>query len=143
MNEAPATSAADRADREYLKLLAIFHYIVGGVMIAFSSLAIIYIVLGILMIADPDMLRGTNDKTGPPLFVGYLFAIMGGVFLVVGWTTGGLILYSGRCLQKRKKRMLSLVVGGIACLFMPFGTLLGIATIVLLCRESVKRLYGD
>jgi hypothetical protein len=33
------------------------------------------------------------------------------------------------------------VVAGINCLHIPLGTVLGIFTIVVLCRESVRELY--
>jgi hypothetical protein len=32
-------------------------------------------------------------------------------------------------------------VGAVQCLFMPFGTILGVFTIIILSRESVQRLY--
>ena len=31
---------------------------------------------------------------------------------------------------------------GVECLFMPFGTVLGVFTIVVLCREPVKQLFS-
>jgi hypothetical protein len=34
-------------------------------------------------------------------------------------------------------------MAGFACLFMPFGTLLGVFTIIVLQRDSVRRLYGE
>jgi len=34
------------------------------------------------------------------------------------------------------------VLACIACAFMPFGTVLGIFTIIVLSRESVKEIYG-
>jgi hypothetical protein len=49
----------------------------------------------------------------------------------------------GRYLRLRRKRMFSFVMACILCMFMPFGTVLGIITIVMLSRDSVRRLYGD
>jgi hypothetical protein len=72
MSEAPTTSAADRADQEYLKLLAIFHYVVGGIIIAFSSLFIFHVVFGIMLAVDPEMFRGHNERSGPPPIFGYV-----------------------------------------------------------------------
>jgi hypothetical protein len=34
------------------------------------------------------------------------------------------------------------VVAAVSCLMVPFGTVLGIFTIVILSRDSVKRLFG-
>jgi hypothetical protein len=33
-------------------------------------------------------------------------------------------------------------MAGVACMFMPFGTVLGVFTIVVLLRDSVKELFG-
>jgi hypothetical protein len=35
-----------------------------------------------------------------------------------------------------------LVVAGIECIFMPFGTVLGVFTIIVLMRPSVRNLFG-
>ena len=37
--------------------------------------------------------------------------------------------------------MFCLVMGAVECVFMPFGTVLGIFTIIVLMRESVKPLF--
>lgn len=38
--------------------------------------------------------------------------------------------------------MFCLIMAGIACLFMPFGTVLGVFTIVVLTRESVREMIS-
>jgi hypothetical protein len=143
MNETPAASAADRTDQEQLRLLAIFHYVVGGLIVAFSCLFVVYIVMGVMFVVAPEFFEGRGDKNPPPVFLGYFMAGIGSLFLLTGWTAGGLTVYSGRCLAARARRMLSLVTAGIICLFMPFGTVLGVLTIIVLCRDSVRRLYGE
>ena len=42
---------------------------------------------------------------------------------------------------KRRKRMFSYVMAAILCAFMPFGTVLGVFTLIVLGRESVRQLY--
>jgi hypothetical protein len=66
--------------------------------------------------------------------------------LLVCWAVGGLNIYSGRSIANRKRRVFSLVVAGIDCLVMcpiPLPLALGVFTIVVLMRDSVKRLYGE
>jgi hypothetical protein len=53
------------------------------------------------------------------------------------------ILIAGRCLSRRKSYSFALVMACIECLFVPFGTILGIFTIVVLSRKSVKALFSD
>lgn len=38
--------------------------------------------------------------------------------------------------------MYCLVMAGIECMFMPFGTVLGVFTIIVLMRESVQKLFA-
>ena len=49
----------------------------------------------------------------------------------------------GRGLAQRKRYMFCLVVACVECLFMPFGTVLGVFTIIVLSRDSVKALFGS
>jgi hypothetical protein len=53
------------------------------------------------------------------------------------------ILIAGRCLSRRKGYSFALVIACIECLFVPFGTILGVFTIVALSRESVRALFSN
>lgn len=66
---------------------------------------------------------------------------IGGFVVLVCLVLGGLIAYSGRCIQKRSKRVFSMVIAGILCTSPPLGTALGIFTFIVLTRDSVKALY--
>ena len=131
----------DTKDTEHLKLLEIFHYIVGGVAFLFACLPLIHLALGIAIIVAPESM-GSNSQPAPA-FVGYLFAGMAIVFILIGWTSAICTIASGRMIARRKRRMFSIVMGGILCVFFPFGTALGVFTIIILSRESVKSLYGE
>ncbi len=76
-----------------------------------------------------------------PRGIGLLFAGLGGVFVLIGWTVGGLTIYAGRCLHQRKHRTLTMIMAGLNCLQIPFGTALGIATFLVLQRPTVEALY--
>ncbi len=132
-------------DREHLRLLAIFHYVVGGIEVLFSSFAIIH-----LIARNCDDRRSTSSSNHPtarwrpdgfPHFAGYFFATIGGFVLLFGWTIGGLTIYSGRCIQLRRRRLLSLIMAGINCAWIPFGTILGVFSFIVLARPSVQRMY--
>ena len=55
--------------------------------------------------------------------------------------SGLLNLISGLYIRVRRHRTFSIIVGGINCLHMPLGTMLGVFTIVVLMRDSVRELY--
>jgi hypothetical protein len=86
-----------------------------------------------------------NQKQPMPIAPQQIFAVMKWFYLVMAvWfvASGGLNLISGLCLRARKGRTFSLVVAGVNCLHLPLGTVLGIFTIVILSRESVRELYA-
>jgi hypothetical protein len=78
----------------------------------------------------------------PPEFLGWIFALIGSVLFLIGLAMAICILIAGRALARCKRYSFALVMGGIECLFLPFGTILGVFTVVVLSRESVKALFS-
>jgi MFS family permease len=128
-------------DEQHLKLLATFHYIVGALGALFACFPLIHVTLGIMMVVNPEFLNGGHKGPPPPALIGYMFILMGGFFVLCGWSAAICTIISGRYLARRKKRMFSFVVAAILCMFIPFGTVLGVFTIIVLSKESVQRLY--
>ena len=124
-------------DLEHLRLLSIFHYVVGGMMAFFACIPIIHVVIGIVMLRNPGGFGGQP----PPPFIGLLFVIIGGTVILIGWVLAALVIISGRFLTQRKHYVYCLVIAGVSCLFMPVGTILGVFTIIVLVRPSVKGLF--
>jgi hypothetical protein len=75
------------------------------------------------------------------MFAALLFVLIPMVVIVAGWTMAVFLAWSGRCLSRRVNYTFCLVMAGIACMFMPFGTILGVFTILVLMRPSVKALF--
>ncbi len=128
-------------DEEYLKLLSIFHYVVGGIIAIFACFPLFHLFVGVTVLLSPDKGLSTN---GPPVAVfAWMFILMALVMIVVGWVLAVLVIVTGRCLARRTHRMFCLVLAGIECIFMPLGTILGVFTIVLLMKDSVRQLFVD
>jgi hypothetical protein len=144
MNEALSDRAREEIiDEEHLRLLTLGHYITGGLCIAFASLFIFHFVFIALMAANPDLFSTPSGQpVPPPDGLMRVFAVMFGVFVLAGWTFGGLTIYVGRCIKHRARRTLTLVVACLNTIFIPFGTVLGVFTLIVLSRPSVRRLYG-
>ena len=135
------------ADENNLRLLSIFHYVAGGLIAVFSSIFIFHIVLGARMLAEPaglfapqSMSDGADFPGGPPS-LGYVFLGAGSVALLVGWTTALLTVLAGRSLAQRRRHVFCTVVAALSCLWMPFGTLLGVFTLVVLTKPQVKAMF--
>jgi hypothetical protein len=126
-------------DMQHLKLLSIFHYVVGGLLALIACFPIIHFVLGLVMIISPNSMAGGGSP--PPTELGWFFVLLAGGFILAGWTGAICLILAGRFLRRCKHHLFCLVVAGIVCLFNPFGTVLGVFTIIVLIRPSVKRLF--
>jgi hypothetical protein len=126
-------------DEDHLTLLSIFHYVVGGLAGLFALFPVIYLVFGLFFIFAPEQFKGQGEP--PPAFIGWILVIFAAAFIAVGWVFAGFVLAVGRFLAKRRHYMFCLVMAGVECIFMPFGTVLGVFTIIVLLRESVKQLF--
>ncbi|MCL4216921.1 MAG: hypothetical protein KJ052_07955, partial [Candidatus Hydrogenedentes bacterium] len=116
------------------------HYVVGGVVIVFGCFPLLHVISGVIMIAFPVM---ENDPEAPLLvFMGVFFVVIGLSVMAMFWALGCFLIYGGRCLQHRRRWTLCLVVAACACMFMPFGTILGVFTIIVLNRPVVRAMFG-
>ncbi len=130
-----------KQDEEYLKLLSIFHYVVGGLAGLFALFPIFHLIIGLFFILAPGKFESDGGEA-PPTFIGWFFVIFAGLFIMIGWILAGGIITTGRFLERRKYHLFCLIMAGIECIFMPFGTVLGVFTIIVLMRESVKELFS-
>ena len=135
---ATAVPAYDGRDAEHLRLLAIMHYVMGGIVAVFSSIGIIHVVIGLTVVGGGT---GFASAPGQPAAFGWLFVAMGSCIVTCGWTLGGLNILVGRRLGQRRARTLAMVVAGINCLWVPFGTALGVFTFIVLGRDSVRQMF--
>ncbi len=125
-------------DAEHLKLLAIFHYVVAGMIALFASFPIIHFVLGAAMVIGSSVAR----SAGPALLGGF-FMVFAGAWMALGWSLAICVILAGRSLSARRRYTFCIVVAGcMAAMCMPFGTVLGVFTIVVLVRPSVKEAFG-
>jgi len=126
-------------DEQYLRILSIFHYVVAGIATLFSLCPSIHLVLGIIMAGGG--LRDPNDPL-PTILVGWFFIVFASIWILLGLAFAVAVLAAGRNLQAKRRYMFCLVMACIQCMFMPFGTILGAFTIVILLRPSVKTRFA-
>ena len=137
---APATGALSPEDVEHLRLLSIFHYVVAGMQALFASFPIFHLVMGLTMVLTPEKM---GMKSGQDSWVGWILVAFAATFMAIGWTLAVCLAIAGRSLAARDRYLFCLVVAGVtAALCMPFGTILGVFTIVVLLRPTVKAAFG-
>jgi hypothetical protein len=122
-------------DHQHLQLLSVFHYVVGAFVGLFSCFPIIHLVLGIAMVTGA-LGRGSDQLTMEIL--GALFIVMAAIFILAGWSFAALLILAGTYLNRRLHYTFCLVMAGVACAFFPFGTVLGVFTILVLSRPVVR-----
>lgn len=126
-------------DEEQLHLLSVFHYVLAGICALFSLFPLIYFGMGLAMMAG---MGGAKPGELAPLLGGCFMAGMGGLFLVfaVGYALS--LFLAARFLAQRRRHTYCVVVAAISCCFTPLGTVLGVFTLIVLFRPSVKLLFG-
>ena len=129
-------------DAEHLRLLGIFHFVSAALAFVGVLFATLYFVLIWAVFANPEMWARSQEGPPPEAFITIFqwFTGIGVIWFVVS-CVGNLL--SGLFLRTRRHRTFSMVIAGINCLHIPLGTLLGVFTLAVLGRESVRKLYLD
>jgi hypothetical protein len=144
--EAPPVTPEVRAalDAEHLRLLRLGYFIAGGTSAFFSCFLIFHSVFFLFLGLNPQMFNTPNQHGTPPppgLFLG-----LAGVFITImvsGWIFGALQIYAGICLGRRKHMTFVFIIAIIECLFLPWGTALGVLTLIVLSRPSAAALFRE
>lgn len=130
-------------DQQHLDLLGIFHYVVAGLAGLFSLLPVIHLAIGIAMVTGH--MDGMHAHAGQPdpAWFGWFFIAIAALLILSGMIFSVLLAYAGRCLRRRRRHTFCVVMAAISCAFMPFGTVLGIFTLIVLTKPSVKSLFAQ
>jgi len=126
-------------DEEHLRLLSLFHYILAGITGLFSLFPVIHLVMGLAIVLG-KFPQSQGDPA--PAFVGWLFLILGAAFITAGLSLAVCLALAGKYLKLRQRHTFCLVVAAVSCSFMPLGTILGVFTLIVLQRSTVKQMFG-
>jgi hypothetical protein len=124
-------------DEEQLRLLPVLYWVQGGLMALYSPIALIYVVPGVAFMQIP-----ATDASGPPPAFGWMFAGIGGFGFIMIAAMATLTILAGFWIRKRTHRVACLVVAAVSCLMIPYGTMMGVFTFLVLLRPSVAVLFG-
>ena len=123
-------------DNSDLHTLAICHYTFAGLM---GLLLLTVIGLSALAMFNlPPEYQTSQKRADLDLSAIVIFGAMTAVFLL----SICLVLFLGRKISKRKHLGTCTTLAGLECLILPFGPILGVATLKILGRESVKLQFG-
>jgi hypothetical protein len=136
----PDPAAIRSKDESDLNTLSILHYCWTGLLGCGSVGMVGYFLMFAAFFAE-----ASSGPHGHPHDQEVVAGIMGAMGILMGLLMIPLFvchLLAAAGLRKRTRYTLALVMSGMACLSVPLGTGLGIWTILVLQRPSVKALFG-
>lgn len=146
-SDIPSVPPARADDQSQLDALGIAHYVVGAVGVLFACMPLIHMGIGLSVILNKgpvaaDMNTAPNMPLTPEMF-GWLFFLLGAFFFLIGQTIAICLILAGRYLRRRTHYMFCFVVACVACIAFPIGTALGVFSLIVLNRPSVKVIFGE
>jgi hypothetical protein len=129
-------------DKEHVRILSIAYLVTAVMNALFSLLGLLYAFMGFFMTTLMARMPAAPEKPPPPEAVVWMFAVLGLGMFAIMMTFGVLKYLTYRRLRQCRSRTFCMVVAGISCLGIPYGTLLGIFTFAVLTRPSVAKLFG-
>jgi hypothetical protein len=123
---------------DVLRVLAVFHFVLAGMATMVSLFPLVHLIVGI------GLVSGVFTNPGDPFpfaLVGWIFVIFASCWILCGLLFAALMAVAGRMLLNRRRYFFCLAMAGLACMFMPFGTILGAFTIVTLMKADVREQF--
>jgi hypothetical protein len=129
-----------KARLEDLGILGTLHQVMGLLVCAMGTMPLVHVALGLAIALAPAGFP--EGKAGPPpAIVGWMFAGMGAAAILLAEAMGGAMIAAGRSLAARRHHGLCSVLAGLECLAVPFGTVLGVLTLVALQQPDVREAF--
>jgi hypothetical protein len=127
----------DRWD-SHLETLGVVHYVVAGFIALFALLPLLHVAMGLGIVTGAFPGPGPGVRDGFPPFFGWLFIALGLTFVCLGLALATAVGLAGTYLRQRRRWLYCVVVDAIACSIFPFGTILGVLSLVTLSQPEVR-----
>jgi len=121
-------------------MLPVFYWVLGAMDVLFSLYGLLYVAYGAIFLIVPFDSTTSSAEVFPAFFAWFMFA-MGAAFIVCFGVLATLKILAGFWIMRRKHRTACFVIAGISCLSIPFGTVVGVFTFIVLSRPSVAALF--
>ncbi len=124
-------------DEEQLRWLPVGYWVSAGFIGAYALfMASYFAFIGVLFLSIPE-----GDASGPPAGMAWALLGFGAVMFLAMAAVTTLKAMSGFWIRKRTHRVWILATAAISCLEVPYGTLLGVLTFLVMTRPSVRALF--
>jgi hypothetical protein len=134
-------SRQPNVDEEHLRVLSVLYFVYGGLAAGLSLVALVYLAVGMAIGAGAAVESMSPQEAAAAVVLGGSCAALASAFVVLLGLTAAIRLVAGFALRRRRHYTFCLVVAGITSFEIPIGALLGIATLIVLLRPSVEKLF--
>jgi hypothetical protein len=131
----------DAQTASHVRLLAIFHYVLAGLAVVGSFLPGLYVAMGWALLSGTSFVGKNSNATPPPPQIGWIFIALGVALMAAALGFAVLVLMAGRFLSRTRHWTYCIVTAALSCALFPFGTILGVFTIVILVKPEVKAAF--
>lgn len=128
------------AARDDLRLLALFHYLIAALAAFFALLPVVY--LGMALAADIDPFASNLHLAAVGRPPDHQLVAASGAALALFACAAGVGL-AGRFVRAGRHLGFCQVMAFVAMPFLPFGTLLGIWSLIVLARADVRAFFAE
>ena len=131
---------ANNNHSQTLDLLSIFHYVLCALIYLKGMFALIMMGIGTIAVAGV-LFDQPNDMEAGLITLGLIFFAAPLLFLCMTWTIATAVLFAGRRIAKRTNLTYCQVIAGLECICFPFGTILGVTTLIFLTKAEAKESF--
>src|ERR1700689_3912620 len=135
------------SDIEQLRVLSVLYFIYGG-LAGCMCVAGLVLVAGSLIAGSVGAASMASSDQGlwpwnilAPAFGATLVATFGAAFAVLGGAMAAVRIATGFALRQHRHRTFCLVVAVLTALSLPLGSVLGLATLLVMLRPGVGNLF--
>jgi hypothetical protein len=129
-------------DEEHLRLLRIGYLVAGGIDAVLALFPLIYVAMGLFFALGGLPTTGSPNEPNPA-FIGAFFVLFGGAMSLFFAIGAGFKFAASRAIGRRRSWALCLVAAAVSCISIPWGTVLGVFTFMVLGRASVMAQFGS
>jgi hypothetical protein len=126
-----------KANKRHLRMLSGCYYLIAAALMVMGGFLLLYVGGCIAAVSGAlDKAPRADQMKWVSLFIGILVVID-----LLIWAMVGCFILAGRSLVGRQRYIFCVVMAALVCVLPPLGTILGLCTMLVLMRESVKELF--
>ncbi len=126
-----------------LRLLSIGYYIQGGIAAVYTLLILAYSAFATALLANINKIAGQSNQQELPPALFSIISILLTVLLGLACAYTICMFLAAYWLPRFRNKLFIQILGALNCMAIPYGTVLGIFTLMVLQRPSAKQFFAE